>query len=57
MDEARRAELAETVRRMDIPVIEDGIYTFLRPEVRPFAAYAPERTVFVDSMSKRLARG
>ncbi|MBB5851921.1 PLP-dependent aminotransferase family protein [Amycolatopsis umgeniensis] len=57
MDERRRAELAETVRRMDIPVIEDGIYTFLRPEVRPFATYAPERTVFADSMSKRLAPG
>ncbi|MEV7555084.1 PLP-dependent aminotransferase family protein [Amycolatopsis sp. NPDC089917] len=57
MDEGRRVELAETVRRMDIPVIEDGIYTFLRPEVRPFAAYAPERTVFADSMSKRLAPG
>ncbi|MFD5097128.1 PLP-dependent aminotransferase family protein [Amycolatopsis thailandensis] len=57
MDEGRRAGLAETVRRMDIPVIEDGIYTFLRPEVRPFAAYAPERTVFTDSLSKRLAPG
>ncbi|WP_410664211.1 PLP-dependent aminotransferase family protein [Amycolatopsis sp. lyj-84] len=57
MDEQRRAELAETVRRLDIPVIEDGIYTFLRPEVRPFATYAPERTVFADSMSKRLAPG
>ncbi|MFI6305129.1 PLP-dependent aminotransferase family protein [Amycolatopsis thailandensis] len=57
MDEGRRAGLAETVRRMDIPVIEDGIYTFLRPEIRPFAAYAPERTVFTDSLSKRLAPG
>lgn len=57
MDEARREALAETVRRLDIPVIEDGIYTFLRPEVRPFAAFAPERTVYADSMSKRLAPG
>ncbi|WP_181774825.1 aminotransferase-like domain-containing protein [Amycolatopsis pittospori] len=57
MDDGRRAELAETVRRMDIPVIEDGIYTFLRPEIHPFATFAPERTVFTDSMSKRLAPG
>ncbi|WP_410659727.1 PLP-dependent aminotransferase family protein [Amycolatopsis sp. lyj-112] len=57
MDDERRAKLAETVRRMDIPVIEDGIYTFLRPEIRPFATFAPERTVFADSMSKRLAPG
>jgi DNA-binding transcriptional MocR family regulator len=45
------------VGRLDLPVIEDGIYTFLRNEVRPFAAYAPERTVFVDSLSKRVAPG
>ncbi|MEV4604853.1 PLP-dependent aminotransferase family protein [Amycolatopsis sp. NPDC049253] len=57
MPPARRAELAETVRRLDLPVIEDGIYTFLRPDVEPLAALAPERTVFVDSLSKRVAPG
>lgn len=57
MPPRRREELAETVARLDLPVIEDGIYTFLRGDVRPFAAYAPERTVFVDSLSKRIAPG
>ncbi|MFJ1763538.1 PLP-dependent aminotransferase family protein [Amycolatopsis sp. NPDC088138] len=57
MPPSRRAALAEAVARLDIPVIEDGIYTFLRGEVRPFAAFAPERTVFVDSLSKRVAPG
>ncbi|QYN16637.1 PLP-dependent aminotransferase family protein [Amycolatopsis sp. DSM 110486] len=57
MSPARRAELADTVRRLDLPVIEDGIYTFLRPDVEPLAALAPERTVFVDSLSKRVAPG
>ncbi|RSM44039.1 PLP-dependent aminotransferase family protein [Amycolatopsis balhimycina DSM 5908] len=57
MPPARRAALAEVVARLDLPVIEDGIYTFLRDDVRPFAAYAPERTVFVDSLSKRVAPG
>jgi DNA-binding transcriptional MocR family regulator len=57
MPASRRAALAEAVARLDIPVIEDGIYTFLRGDVRPFAAYAPERTVFVDSLSKRVAPG
>ena len=57
MSAERRAELAEVVTRLDLPVIEDGIYTFLRADVRPFAAYAPERTVFVDSLSKRVAPG
>lgn len=57
MPPQRRAELAEVIARLDLPVIEDGIYTFLRDDVRPFAAYAPERTVFVDSLSKRVAPG
>lgn len=57
MPPARRAALADVVARLDLPVIEDGIYTFLRDDVRPFAAYAPERTVFVDSLSKRVAPG
>ncbi|MBN9744271.1 GntR family transcriptional regulator [Amycolatopsis sp. A1MSW2902] len=57
MPPRRRAELAETVRRLDLPVIEDGIYTFLRPDTEPLAALMPERTVFVDSLSKRVAPG
>jgi DNA-binding transcriptional MocR family regulator len=57
MPPRRREELADVVARLDVPVIEDGIYTFLRDDVRPFAAYAPERTVFVDSLSKRVAPG
>ncbi|SEC10023.1 DNA-binding transcriptional regulator, MocR family, contains an aminotransferase domain [Amycolatopsis tolypomycina] len=57
MPPPRRAALAEVTARLDLPVIEDGIYTFLRDDVRPFAAYAPERTVFVDSLSKRVAPG
>nr|CAI59984.1 putative transcriptional regulatory protein [Streptomyces tenjimariensis] len=63
MPAGRRAELAEAVRRCDIPVIEDAIWSFLYgdggdPQVcAPFAAVAPERTVLVDSLSKRLAPG
>ncbi|MEV6626159.1 PLP-dependent aminotransferase family protein, partial [Amycolatopsis sp. NPDC051114] len=57
MPPQRREELAAVTARLDLPVIEDGIYTFLRDDVRPFAAYAPERTVFVDSLSKRVAPG
>jgi DNA-binding transcriptional MocR family regulator len=57
MPPKRREELAAVAARLDLPVIEDGIYTFLRDDVRPFAAYAPERTVFVDSLSKRVAPG
>ncbi|MFF7991292.1 PLP-dependent aminotransferase family protein [Kitasatospora xanthocidica] len=53
-----RAEaLAAELRRLDLPAVEDAIWSFLRPELAPLAALAPERTVLVDSLSKRLAPG
>ncbi|MFJ9799258.1 PLP-dependent aminotransferase family protein [Streptomyces sp. NPDC101145] len=57
MPPARRAELATTVRRLDVPLIEDAIWAFLHDDLPPLAALAPERTVLVDSLSKRLAPG
>lgn len=57
MPEARRAELAATLRALDLPAIEDTIYGFLRPDVPPLAALAPEHVVVADSLSKRLAPG
>lgn len=53
----RRAQLVERARALDLHVIEDAIYGFLRDDVEPLAALAPERTVVLDSMSKRLAPG
>ncbi|MFI9050777.1 PLP-dependent aminotransferase family protein [Streptomyces sp. NPDC053427] len=53
----RREQLAETLRRHDLFAIEDAIYGFLRSDLPPLAALAPERTVLVDSLSKRLAPG
>ncbi|OEJ98016.1 aminotransferase-like domain-containing protein [Streptomyces thermolilacinus] len=57
MPPARRAELAAAVRQLDVPVIEDTIWAFLSDGLPPLAALAPERTVVVDSVSKRLAPG
>jgi DNA-binding transcriptional MocR family regulator len=57
MPEARRAELAELLDQQDLYAIEDGIYSFLRDDPPPLAAYAPDRTIFVDGLSKRLAPG
>ncbi|WP_369182592.1 PLP-dependent aminotransferase family protein [Streptomyces sp. Y1] len=57
MPPERAAALAAQVRRLDLPVVEDAIWSFLRPDLAPFAALAPERTVLVDSLSKRLAAG
>lgn len=56
MTARRRAELAEVVRRRELPVIEDAVNAFLGDEPR-FAQQAPEHTVVVDSLSKRLAPG
>lgn len=57
MPPGRRADLAATLRRLDVPVIEDTIWAFLYDDLPPLAALAPERTVVVDSLSKRLAPG
>jgi len=53
----RRAEIADLLGRLELPVIEDAIWSFLRPELPPLAAFAPGRTILVDSLSKRLAPG
>ncbi|PZG18094.1 GntR family transcriptional regulator [Nonomuraea aridisoli] len=57
MPERRRAELADVLTRLDLPAIEDGIWSFLRDDLPPLAAFAPEHTILVDSLSKRLAPG
>lgn len=53
----RRAELADVLTRLDLPAIEDAIWSFLRDDLPPLAAFAPEHTILVDSLSKRLAPG
>ena len=58
MPERRRREIAELARSHDLTVIEDDVFGFLptdRPP--PLAAFAPERTLFVSSVSKSLAPG
>ncbi len=58
MSAARRVELARVVADLDLVVIEDLINAFLAVDApAPLAAFAPERTVVVDSLSKRLAPG
>lgn len=57
MPVTRRRELAAVLTELDVPAIEDRIYSFLRDDPPPLAAYAPEHTVVVDSLSKRVAPG
>ncbi|WP_052185664.1 PLP-dependent aminotransferase family protein [Streptomyces purpureus] len=56
--DARRAEWAHKLRELGLTAIEDATWGFLHPgSPTPLAAYAPERTVFLDSLSKRLSPG
>jgi DNA-binding transcriptional MocR family regulator len=58
MGAERRGELATVVRELDLPVIEDRIWSFLGDAGElPLAAYAPERVYVVDGLSKRVAPG
>ncbi|MDN5859408.1 MAG: PLP-dependent aminotransferase family protein [Pseudonocardia sp.] len=58
MSLARREELAAVLADLDLVAIEDMINAFLAADAPPpLAAVAPERTVVIDSLSKRLAPG
>jgi DNA-binding transcriptional MocR family regulator len=56
MSETRREEILRLVRKLDLMIIEDLVYGFLS-DVPPLAAQAEERSIVVDSLSKRLAPG
>jgi DNA-binding transcriptional MocR family regulator len=57
MPPSRRTGLAAVLAELDLPVVEDTIYAFLRLGPEPLVVHAPERTVLVDSLSKRVAPG
>ncbi|MEU1073158.1 MULTISPECIES: PLP-dependent aminotransferase family protein [unclassified Streptomyces] len=60
MPGTRRAELAAVLRESGLAAVEDTTWAFLADgdgTPAPLAAYAPERTLLVDSLSKRLAPG
>ncbi|MET8677464.1 PLP-dependent aminotransferase family protein [Streptomyces sp. NPDC004647] len=57
MPQWRRTELADVLRACDLHAVEDTIWAFLHDGPPPLAALATERTILVDSLSKRLAPG
>ena len=58
MGETRRAEIVQIARQHDIWILEDDIYAFLYDTPpTPLATLAPERTLYIDGMSKSLAPG
>lgn len=53
-----RLRIVELARRHDFAIIEDGTYAFLEPIApQPLQTLAPERTVYIGSVSKNLASG
>ena len=56
MGQARHREIATLLEETGIIAVEDRIYSFLADE-EPLASLAPENTILVDSLSKRLAPG
>ena len=56
MDAQRRQEIATVLRGEELMAVEDVIYGFLS-EDEPISAAAPNHTLLVDSLSKRIAPG
>lgn len=55
----RREEIARVARQRDLWIVEDDVYAlYAEPKaVTPIAALAPERTLYVSSLSKSLSAG
>ncbi|WP_248794785.1 PLP-dependent aminotransferase family protein [Pseudomonas sp. MWU13-2105] len=54
MSAARRAQIAAIAEEFDFLIIDDDIYGFLAndPSIKPLSSYAPERSVYLTSLSK-----
>lgn len=53
MPVARRERIAAIAREFDFILVDDDIYGFLAPEpLPPLASYAPERSLYLTSLSK-----
>ncbi len=60
LPEVRRLAIAEIARRHDLTIVEDDSHGFLLPRdsgLQPIAALAPERTLFIESLSKSVCAG
>ena len=58
LDAEQRSALAAVARERDLTVIEDDVFGFLPPRrPPPLAGFAPERTLYITSLSKSLAPG
>jgi DNA-binding transcriptional MocR family regulator len=60
LPEERRRAVAEIAERHELVIVEDDSHGFLLPkdsQLSPLAALAPERTLFIESLSKSVSAG
>lgn len=57
MTAAERKALASLAKKQDILIIEDGTYSPMSGALPSIASFAPERTIFIASLSKAIAPG
>lgn len=59
MSAGRRAQVAALAREFDFTLVDDDLYGFLAPEpqppIPPLATFAPERTLYLTSLSKSVS--
>lgn len=56
MSQQRRAQIAALAEEFDFIILDDDIYGFLAtdPSTKPLAAFAPDRSVYLTSLSKSI---
>ncbi len=56
MSQKRRAQIAALAEEFDFIILDDDIYGFLAtdPSIKPLSAFAPERSVYLTSLSKSI---
>lgn len=52
MSAERRRSIVKVARKNDLLIVEDDVYGFLAEGVEPLAEIAPERTFYINSVSK-----
>ena len=56
MSANRRSAIANIIRKLNLPTLEDAVYSFLAEEP-PLCSFAPEQVIYIDSLSKSIAPG
>jgi len=58
MNMERRQEIAKVIKKNNLILIEDAIYSFLAPQnYLPIASFIPEQSIYINSISKSLCSG